>query len=215
MALASSHPAAVRSGAAPGHRDPGVPRQLPYPTAGFAGRQRELAALYDLLGAVAAGGGMAAISGMAGAGKTALAVRFGHQVADRFPDGQLYLDLRGFGQEPAWQPGEALGRILHSLGADVPQIPPDTDERALMYRSVMARRRMIVLLDNAASAEHVSLLVPGAPQCLILVTSRCGLAGLSARYGARQITLGDLSTGESLQLLGALIGPERIAADLR
>ncbi|MDX6394203.1 MAG: hypothetical protein QOJ73_5266 [Streptosporangiaceae bacterium] len=200
-----------------------APMQLPSGTAGFVGRASELAALQALVPADATAepadssrlGVIATITGMAGTGKTTLAVRFARQITDRFADGQLYLDLRGFDPAPALGADEALGRILRSLGVDTQEVPPGAEERALMYRSLLATQRMIVVLDNAASVEQVCPLLPGAPTCLVLVTSRRRLTGLVARYGVHQITLDVLSPAEALLLLSAVIGPARIAQETR
>src|SRR5439155_19531677 len=130
-----------------------------------------------------------AIDGPAGVGKTALAVHWAHEVGHRFPDGQLYLNLRGF--DPAAAPvtaAEALRRLLESLAVPVEQIPADLDGQAALYRSHLVGRRMLVLLDNARDPEQVRPLLPGSPGCLALVTRRNEMSGLVAAVGARQRT---------------------------
>ena len=193
-----------------------VPRQLPMDVYGFTGRSRELGLLDELAfarsGERARAVVVSAIAGTAGVGKTALAVRWAHRVADRFPDGQLYLDLRGYGPEPPVEPADALARLLRGLGVLGPQLPAETADRAALYRTLLAGRRMLVLLDNAATAEQARPLLPGAPSCFAVVTSRDGLAGLVAREGARRIALDVLSAEESVSLLRTLIGP-RLGSD--
>jgi hypothetical protein len=158
-----------------------VPRQLPPAVAHFAGRGGELATLAGLLpGRVETGGTVviSAIGGTAGVGKTALAVCWAHRVADRFPDGQLYVDLRGFapgGQVVA--PAEAVRRFLDALEVPRERIPVDLDAQAALYRSRLAGRRMLVVLDNARDSAQVRPLLPAAPGCLVLVTSRNQLTG--------------------------------------
>jgi tetratricopeptide (TPR) repeat protein len=195
-----------RRRAEPRHAPP-VPRQLPLDVFGFTGRVRELAELDALLGSgerrsVAV---LSAVAGTAGVGKTALAVRWAHQVADRFPDGQLYVDLRGYDPEQPVAPAEALAGFLRGLG--VADIPGDLAERAARYRTVLAGRRVLVLLDNASGPEQVRALLPGTASCCTLVTSRDDLAGLVARDGAHRIDLDLLPEAEAVALLRTLIGP--------
>jgi tetratricopeptide (TPR) repeat protein/transcriptional regulator with XRE-family HTH domain len=189
----------------------GVPHQLPAPVRPFVGRTgelRELTGLLDRQETVM----ISAIAGTAGLGKTALAVHWAHQVADRFPDGQLYVNLRGYDPEQPLRAGEALAGILRTLGVPGPDIPADVGERAARYRSLLAGRRMLVLLDNASDAEQVRPLLPGSPSCVAVVTSRDALAGLVARDGARRVDLDLLPLAEAAQLLRELIG-ERARAD--
>jgi tetratricopeptide (TPR) repeat protein len=194
-----------------------VPRQLPAAVAHFAGRSGELAVLTGLLRGRADVGGTVAISalgGTAGVGKTALAVYWAHQVADRFPDGQLYVSLRGF--DPAGtvlDPAEAVRRFLDALGVPVERIPADADAQAALYRSELAGRRMLVVLDNARDTAQVRPLLPGAPTCLVLVTSRNQLSGLVAADAAHPITLDLFTPGEAHQLLARRLGPDRLAAE--
>jgi predicted ATPase len=168
-----------------------VPRQLPGRVRHFAGREAELARLSGLL-AEAAGGGpvvISAIGGTAGVGKTALAVHWAHQVADDFPDGQLYVNLRGYDPGQPMPPADALAGFLRALGVAGADIPAEQEERAARYRSLLAGRRMLVLLDNAGSVQQVRPLLPGTSACVTVVTSRDSLAGLVAREGAARIDL--------------------------
>jgi len=187
-----------------------IPRQLPMDVFGFTGRSRELATLDALAFAPPEESTRAvvvsAVSGTAGVGKTALAVHWAHRAAGRFPDGQLYLDLRGYGPEPPVEPVDALARLLRGLGVTGPQLPAEAADRAALYRTLLAGRRMLVVLDNAATAEQARPLLPGAPSCFVIVTSRDGLAGLVAREGARRIGLDPLTAGEAVTLLRTLIG---------
>src|SRR5262249_15335971 len=161
-----------------------VPRQLPAAVRHFAGRVGELATLSGLLRGRAEVGGtvvVSAVSGTAGVGKTALAVYWAHRVADRFADGQSYVNLRG--SDPTGQvvdPAEAVRRFLDALHVPPERIPADLDAQAALYRSHLAGRRMLIVLDNARDTAQVRPLLPGAPTCLVLVTSRNQLSGLVA-----------------------------------
>jgi tetratricopeptide (TPR) repeat protein len=194
-----------------------VPRQLPAATRHFAGRATELQALTELLEDAAAAGGtvvVSAIGGTAGVGKTALAVYWAHRVADRFPDGQLYVNLRGF--DPAgtvMEPAEAVRRFLDALGVPAERIPVDLDAQAALYRSQLAGRQMLVVLDNTRDTAQVRPLLPGTPGCLVLVTSRNQLSGLVAAAGAHLITLDLLTPDEALDLLTRRLGADRTAAE--
>ena len=164
-----------------------VPWQLPAAVRNFVGRRRELAELSGLLEPDSATGGtivISAIGGTAGVGKTALAVHWAHDVAGRFPDGQLYVNLRGYDPEQPMPASDALAMFLSSLGVPGQDIPFTEDERAARYRSLLAGQRMLVLLDNARSAEQVRPLLPGSSGCMTLVTSRDSLAGLCVPHGA-------------------------------
>jgi tetratricopeptide (TPR) repeat protein/transcriptional regulator with XRE-family HTH domain len=200
---------------APGGRAPSgsFPRELPPDVYAFSGRSAELTELDRLTGSGGrAGSVIVALSGTAGVGKTALAVHWAHRNADRYPDGQLYVDLRGYGPEPPTEPGEVLAGFLRALGVTPADVPYDLAERTARYRSLLADRRMLVLLDNAPSADAVRPLLPGSPSCLTLVTSRDSLAGLVARHGARRVDLPRLPAPEALDLLATLIGG-RVAAE--
>ena len=153
---------------------------------------------------------------MAGIGKTALAVHWAHEVADRFPDGQLFVNLRGSGPTGApVAPTDAVRGFLTALGVPPARIPLDPDWQAALYRSLLADRRMLIVLDNAQDAEQVRPLLPGSPGCLVLVTSRNRLVGLAARERAHLITLGVLTTAESQALLASQLGTARAAAEPR
>jgi tetratricopeptide (TPR) repeat protein/transcriptional regulator with XRE-family HTH domain len=183
-----------------------APAQLPADVAGFTGRAAELA----WLDGMPASGGVTAIicamAGTAGVGKTALAVRWGHRSRERFADGQLYVDLRGYDPGRPVEPGDALARMLAALGVPPAEIPLGLDEQAARYRTQLAHRRMLVVLDNAGSVEQVRPLLPGAGDCVTLVTSRDSLAGLVARDGAYRLDLDLLPVADATALLRRLIG---------
>jgi tetratricopeptide (TPR) repeat protein/transcriptional regulator with XRE-family HTH domain len=198
-----------------------VPRQLPAAVPDFVGRRPELGALSaPLLSAPLGGAGRAAgtvmvtaVGGLAGVGKTALAVRWAHQVAGQFPDGQLYVNLRGFGPGgPPLPPAVVIRDFLDALGVPAERIPVRPQAQAGLYRSLMAGRRMLVVLDNARDSEQVAGLLPGSSGCLALVTSRAPLTGLAAE-GARVVALDVLSGGEARDLLGLRLGWGRVAAE--
>jgi DNA-binding SARP family transcriptional activator/tetratricopeptide (TPR) repeat protein len=220
-------PAVVPGGAAPATAQATppviVPRQLPAGAGFFAGREAELKELDELLDqADCEGGGderggavvISAVAGMAGVGKTALAVHWARKVAGRFPDGQLYVNLRGYDREGATvTPEEVTGWFLLALGVPAGQIPADAQARSGLYRSVLAGRRVLVMLDNARDAAQVRPLLPGSAGCLVVVTSRSALAGLAAAEGARPLRLGPLGAEQGVRLLAARLGPERVAAE--
>ncbi|MEV4630408.1 NB-ARC domain-containing protein [Micromonospora sp. NPDC049523] len=188
------------------------PRQLPGDVPAFTGREAESAALDDLLTTAASAGAVAVVSGTAGVGKTALAVHWAHRVAATFPDGQLYLDLRGYDVDAPVTPVRALEGFLHALDGNRAQPWGGVDELAARFRSLVAGRRMLLVLDNANSVEQVRPLLPGTASCFVLVTSRDRLTALAVRHGARRVALDRLPLDESLRLLGALVGP-RVTAD--
>lgn len=178
-----------------------VPARLPRGTATVTGRGRELSYLDDLLAVAESDedeSPVVVISGVPGAGKTALALHWANRVASRFPDGQLHLDLRGFGPDRQLTPSEALGSLLGSLGIPEREAPRDEAEAAARYRTLLADRRVLVLLDNAAAADQVRPLLPGSRHCFVIVTSRDSLAGLVARDGAHRLALAAPSVGEAL-----------------
>ena len=188
---------------------PGPPPRRPAGPGQLVGRNAELAALTGLLDQDAAQTVViSVIAGPAGAGKTALALHWAQQVRDRFPDGQLYLNLRGHGPGPPVAPADALAEFLAALGVPAGPgglapgglAPAELEERAARYRSVLAERRVLVVLDDAASAEHVRPLLPGAAGCAALVTSRDPLIGLVARDGARRLDLEPLPPGVRARL---------------
>jgi tetratricopeptide (TPR) repeat protein/transcriptional regulator with XRE-family HTH domain len=195
-----------------------VPRQLPAAVADFTGRAAQLAALTRILGGTGDGTPgtvvISAIGGTAGVGKTALALYWAHQVAHRFPDGQLHVNLRGF--DPSGTPVTPAGAIrgfLDALGVPPDKIPPGLDAQAGLYRSLLADKRMLILLDNARDEQQVRPLLPASPASLVVVTSRNQLAGLAVAHGARLLTLDVLTDDEAVLLLTARIGPSRAAAE--
>jgi tetratricopeptide (TPR) repeat protein len=186
-----------------------APRELPRDVMGFVGRHHQLAELDRLL-LEAGAAQVAVISGTAGVGKTALAVRWAHHVAARFPDGCLYADLAGYGPDEPVRPEVALAGFLRSLGvspARPGELPPRPAELAARYRSALSTRRVLIVLDNARSADQVRPLLPGARSCVTLVTSRDRLAGLVARDGAVRVDVDLLPAAEAGALLRQLIGP--------
>ena len=189
--------------------DDWTPRQLPPDVAGFIGRSDAMVALAG----VPAHAPATVITGTAGVGKTALAVHWAHQIADQYPDGQLYLDLRGHAGDPEIPPAEALSLLLQSIGVPVDRIPVDLHLLMGLYRSVLANRRVLVVLDNVVDAAHVRPLLPSGPHCHALITSRDALTGLVVREGAARITLDTLPAAESVELLTAHLGPGRAAAE--
>ncbi len=192
-----------------------VPAQLPLDCHVFSGRRRELRMLHEALPAAPAPPvRIAVISGTAGVGKTALAVRFGRQVAGRFPDGQLYVNLRGLDPAmPPMEPGEALRFFLDSFGVPPYRIPAGTQARAALYRSLVDGRRMLIVLDNASTVAQVRPLLPGSPGCLVLVTSRSQLTALVAAEGAVPVSLDVLGHGEAREMLARRLGRARTAAE--
>ncbi|MER8162426.1 BTAD domain-containing putative transcriptional regulator [Streptomyces sp. NPDC094472] len=196
--------APATGGAAPRRRPQPVPQQLPAPPVTFVGRERELAALDDLCGAAAGDGTLdiAAITGVGGVGKTWLALRWAHRHLSRFPDGQLYVNLRGFAPAAGPVPAPVAVRgFLGALGVDPQEMPADPDAQAGLYRSLVAGRRMLIMLDNARDADQVRSLLPGSGGCVVLVTSRDRLTGLIAANGARPCAVDPLTDGEARLLL--------------
>ncbi|WP_027345434.1 AfsR/SARP family transcriptional regulator [Hamadaea tsunoensis] len=198
--------------------DPGlamatVPRFLPRAVPDFAGREADLRRLDEIAGESAAVAGSALITGAPGAGKTALAVHWGHAAAHRYPDGQLYVDLRGFATGRPLRPVDALAQVLRALGQPSDRIPVDPAEAAGLYRSLLAERRVLVLLDNAATIDQVRPLLPGGAGSLALITSRDRLSGLVARDGARRLDLGVLSARDAEDLLARVLGRDRAGGE--
>jgi DNA-binding SARP family transcriptional activator/tetratricopeptide (TPR) repeat protein len=200
-----------------------VPRELPAPVRHFTGRAAELDELDELSDLAAGGGGgptlvICAVGGTAGVGKTALAVQWAHQVAGRFPDGQLYVNLRGYDPGEPVLAADALAGFLRSLGVPGTDVPDGAEDRTRLYRSKLAGRWMLVLLDNARDGDQVRPLLPGDPGCIAVVTSRDALAGLVATDGARRLDLDVLPPADAVALLRSLIGgrvdadPEAVAA---
>ncbi|NKE57913.1 tetratricopeptide repeat protein [Lentzea sp. PSKA42] len=192
-----------------------VPRQLPPAHPHFVGREHELARLTEML-RIRPGEPVliSAINGIGGVGKTALALRWAHQVADRFPDGQLYANLRGFDTraEPL-DPVSVTRDFLLALGVPTKEIPASDDAVIAMYRSVLAQRRALVVLDNARDVDQVRPLLPGGAANLVLITSRNRLSGLVAREGAQPVALDVLDQQGAVDLLTERIGAARVAAE--
>lgn len=194
----------------PGRRPPA---QLPADVPGFTGRAVELARLDELVAARPGRPGtvvISALSGTAGIGKTSLAVHWAHRVAHQFPDGQLYVNLRGFDPDEVLSPGEAIRGFLDALGLPPERLPVDLEAQAALYRSTLAGRRILILLDNARDVQQVRPLLPNSPSCLVLVTSRDRLAGLVAAQAATPFVLDLLAPAEARQLLALRLGPERV-----
>ncbi|WP_433238118.1 AfsR/SARP family transcriptional regulator [Streptosporangium sp. CA-135522] len=192
-----------------------VPQQLRPDMPGFAGRRAELAELDRLLddSASPAPGGprIVSVQGTAGSGKTALAVHWAHRIRDRFPDGQLYLDLHGYGPEPPLEPAAALETLLRALGTPAGRIPAGLEERSALFRTLLTGRRTLVLLDNAGSSEQIRPLMPGSDG-MVVVTSRNQLRGLIVQYGARRVVLDQMPSEEAVELLSEVLGPERLVS---
>ena len=194
-----------------------VPRQLPAAPAQFIDRAAELARLDELIGQTAGPGGEAqvrAVVGSPGVGKSVLATVWAHRAAGHFPDGQLYVNLKGFG--PAARPvlpEQAIRGFLQALGVPSAEIPESPDAQAALYRSVLAGKRVLVVLDNARDADQVRPLLPGSGRCAVLITSRARLDGLVATVGARILTLDVMSEAESRELIVRRLGAARAQAE--
>ncbi|MBR7838703.1 hypothetical protein KDL01_35875 [Actinospica durhamensis] len=181
-----------------------VPRQLPADVRGFVGRADELRGLHAASQPAASEPtSVLVLVGTAGVGKSALAVRFAHQVRDRFGGGQLFVNLRGYDAVRPLEPQAVLGRFLHAVGVPADDVPAELEERAALYRSLLAERRVLVLLDNAATVGQVRPLLPGGSGCLVLVTSRNRLSGLAARDGALRVPVNLLSENEAVALVAS------------
>ncbi|WBQ02672.1 tetratricopeptide repeat protein [Kribbella sp. CA-293567] len=188
-------------------------QQLPAADVHFTGRFAELRELDELV-SDRPPARIVTITAIGGSGKTALAVHWAHGAAARFPDGQLYVDLHGFtpGQTPL-DPAEALGRLLTALDIPPGDQPTAVEERAALFRSQIADRRLLLLLDNAATAEQVRPLLPGTPTCATIITSRERLAGLIVRDGARPLLLDAMTVSEAGELLRGIVGPAQVDGD--
>jgi DNA-binding SARP family transcriptional activator/tetratricopeptide (TPR) repeat protein len=185
-----------------------VPAQLPADVPAFTGRAVEVAELDRLLPVAASDGQslVVCLTGTAGAGKTALAIHWGHRRRERFTDGQLYLNLRGYDPELPMAAVDALGTLLASVVQPGQAIPAGLEERAARFRTELAGRRMLIVLDNASTVEIVRHLLPGASECTVVVTSRDSLAGLVSINGARRITVDLLPSADAIELLRQLVG---------
>lgn len=202
------------------HRQPDVPgfiqpRQLPAPPAVFIGRRAELDSLTRTLGNGQADTAVVwAVGGTGGVGKTSLVLHWAHRHVDRFPDGQLYVDLRGFSPTKEPMPSSVAVRgFLSALGVAPVAIPVDDDAQAALFRSLTAGKRILIVLDNVASTEQVRPLLPGSPTCTVLITSRCRLTGLIDTHGAGHLALDVLSPGDARALLAARIGTMRLTQE--
>ena len=206
------------SATGPGPAAGPVPAQLPADTIGFVGRAGELARLDGLLSEALERGSRAvvvcAVSGTAGVGKTALAVHWAHQVTRHFPDGQLYVNLRGFGPTgAAMDPTEAIRWFLDALDVPADRIPADLDAQAALYRSRLAGRRVLIVVDNARDAAQVRPLLPGTPGCLVLVTSRNQMSSLVATGGAHPLPLDLLTADDARALFTRRVGVDRTSGE--
>lgn len=207
-ALSAAHEAVLRPDPPrPAAPPPPVPAQLPADVVAFTGRGDELTELDRLVADAGREPLLVCLTGTAGAGKTATAVHWAHRVRDRFPDGQLYLDLRGYDPEQPVSPADALAGLLTALLPSGVEIPLTVADRAARFRTEVAARRMLVLLDNAATVEQVRPLLPGTASCVVVVTSRDSLTGLVALHGARRMVLDQLPGADALALLRRLVGP--------
>ncbi|MEE6261795.1 AfsR/SARP family transcriptional regulator [Plantactinospora sonchi] len=187
------------------------PAQLPPAPADFTGRGEEVRRLVNTLSSASAIGTAQVhiIVGTGGVGKSTLALRIGHEVADRYPDGQLYAELRGMGDAPA-DPYEVLGRFLRALGMTLTAVPTTLDERTERFRTLTAGQRILVVLDDAGSERQVRPLLPSASGCAVLITSRGRLGGIA---GGSTTELGVLRPGDSVELLDRIVGHGRAAAE--
>lgn len=213
-APATSGRSATPGGPAAALPEPARPNQLPSAVADFTGRGRELERVGEVLAPPTerdhATVVVVTISGLGGVGKTALAVECARRVRDRYPDGLLFVDLRGAGPAPA-DPTSVLAQFLRSLGVEGEAVPETLDERASLFRAIVADRRVLVVLDNAADERQVRPLVPGGSGCAVVVTSRSPLSGLE---GAHRVALDVLDTGTAVDLMARVIGADRMAAEV-
>jgi DNA-binding SARP family transcriptional activator len=213
LAVLRAKPHLGGTSGAPRQRTDPRPAQLPTDLSTFAGRKAELAELLALRPGADPDGGSAAvvvtsIDGMAGIGKTTLAVHAAHRLAGRFPDGQLFVNLHGYTQDVApVEPSDALDRMLRALGLTGDEIPHGLEERAALFRGRLADRQVLILLDNAASEAQVAPLLPGAPRCLVLITSRRSLTALD---DARPLSLSVLPSADATALFTQAVGPQRL-----
>ena len=196
---------------------PAVPRQLPARPAGFVGRERELAELaaaVERAGASEEAPAVIAVTGIGGVGKTALVLHWAHRSAHLFPDGELWIDLRAFSASEALEPADALERLLRAVGVGTAELPADVDSRAAMFRSAVAGRRMLLVVDNARDSEHVRPLLPGTPGFVTVVTSRNDLRSLVAREGAHRVHVNRFALPEALALLSAALPSATFGEDV-
>ncbi|MEH1166901.1 tetratricopeptide repeat protein [Micromonospora sp. CPCC 205539] len=197
--------------ASSGTRAAPLPRQLPTLGRHFVGRRSELVLLDKAL--LADDSQVVVVSGMAGAGKTVLAVRWAHAAASAFPDGQIFVNLRGFGPQPALTVTAALVHLLGSLGVPADQVPADEEQAAALFRSMTADLRLLVVLDDARDADQVRPLLPGGRHARVVVTSRDRLLGLVVRDGAGAVAVDVLDEPDAVDLIGRVVGPAVLAAE--
>ncbi|MGW5714743.1 tetratricopeptide repeat protein [Amycolatopsis sp. NPDC003865] len=184
-----------------------VPRQIPAGCGRLIGREQELVQLNTLVTEAELGGArVAVVSGAAGVGKTAIAVHWSHVSAEHFPDGEVYLDLHGYGTESPLSAAEALAHLLRSLGVERPELIGHVEDRAARYRSLLNRRKVLVVLDNARSVEQVRPLLPGGGASAVLITSRHRLGGLAVHHAVRRVPLSPLTSDDAVSLLRTIIG---------
>ncbi|MBP2336207.1 DNA-binding SARP family transcriptional activator [Saccharothrix coeruleofusca] len=199
----------------PAARPRAVPAQVPAGVSLFTGRAGQLRLLDRVVGQAHETGAVpiVVITGTPGVGKTALARHWAHRARDRFPDGQLHVDLQGNATAPPTPPLTALSRLLRGLDVPPDRVPTDLEEAAALYRSELAGRRALVVLDDARDLEQVRPLLPGTPGCAVVVTSRGALTGLVARDGAHSVPLDVLTAEEARALLTGLLGARRARAE--
>ncbi|MBB4682899.1 AfsR/SARP family transcriptional regulator [Amycolatopsis jiangsuensis] len=193
-----------------------APFQLPADVADFVGRTGLLAAIRELVtrpGRNRLAVPVVVLAGPPGVGKTALATHAGHELRGEFPDGVLHVNLRGYSTSPPLAATDALARFLRALGIAAERIPHEIDEQSALLRSLLSGRRVLMVLDNAASPEHVRPLLPSDPSCAVLITSRDELRGLVALDGARRLPVGVVSAQEARAMVGNIVGAERVAAE--
>jgi DNA-binding SARP family transcriptional activator/tetratricopeptide (TPR) repeat protein len=192
------------------------PLQLPTDIADFVGRDAHVRGLDELTDPAGARGKavpIAVLSGPPGVGKTALAIHAAHRLAPRFPDGQLYIDLRGYSTNAPVSATDALTRLLRALGTPPDRIPLDLDDQSALFRSVLANRQILVVLDNAISPDQIRPLLPGSPTCAVLATSRDNLHSLVALNGAHRMPVDLVSPADARDLLSVLLGADTVAAE--
>lgn len=190
-----------------------VPRQLPAPPAWFTGREHEFRALESMrLGADPSRPTVVVVTGPGGVGKTALSLRWANGVSEDFPDGHLFVDLNGFSQDAPTDPGEAVGSFLRALGTPPERVPVHLAEQTALYRSVTARKSLLIVLDNALSAAQARVLIPSSPSSLVVITSRSKLTGLIGD-GAQFLEVGPLAAASAFTLLANTVGQARVAEE--
>lgn len=216
VAEAARWPPAGPVGADPDEMSTVVPRQLPPDITYFTGRTRELAALqawWEAGGEQRRRAGAITIVGTAGVGKTAVAVHWSHRIAGEFPDGQLCANLHGYDVSRASRSARVLSGFLRALGVQANRIPADQDEAAGLYRSLLADKRMLILLDNARLPDQIRPLLPASEGCLAVITSRHAMGGLLARDGVQPLVVDVLPDDDAAALLTAMIDPRQVASD--